>query len=165
MEDFGKKRLKAKGNAFFEGKQLCPMKHFRTKNLVKYSMFVKPGDIVQVVKGKDTGKVTEVFKVFPYWNRVLCWGVNLCIKNVRPMREEEVGQRVQVEAPFDATWLKHYSKKEGVAGNLGIRFEKGEDGIVRRIRYNKATGEEIPNRRPRKWIPLADRDESDEDDE
>ena len=61
-----------------------------------------PGDTVQVMKGKDKGKaearisaavltlsqtwlqVTEVLRIFPKWNKILCLGVNYCIKHVRP---------------------------------------------------------------------------------
>jgi len=124
-------------------------------------MHVVPGDTVMVMKGKDKGKVTQVLKVYRKWNKVLCLGVNLCIKHVRPQREDEVGQRVQCEAPLSATSVMHYSKKEGVVGRYGVRFElgKNDDGTecVKRIRYNKATGEEIPDVKPPKWVPVLDR--------
>lgn len=123
-------------------------------------MHVKPGDTVQVMKGKDVGKVTKVIRVFPKWNKVLCLGVNFCIKHVRPMREDEIGQRVQVEAPMSATMVMHYSEKEGTVGNLGIRYEtiKGKNGPkIVKVRFNKATGEEIPKQAAPKWIPVLDR--------
>lgn len=109
-----------------------------------------------VMKGKDAGKVTTVLKTYNKWRKVLCLGVNYCIKHVRPSREDEVGQRVQVEAPMMADTVMHYSEKENVAGNLGIRFEKRDDKYVK-VRYNKATGEEIPERKPPQWVPVLER--------
>merc|ERR550514_2276829 len=113
-------------------------------------MHVKKGDIVKVVQGKDKGKVTEVIKVWPKWNKILCLGANYCIKHVRPTREDEVGQRVQVEAPMHSSCVMHYSAKYDACGFLGIRYEKqkvdwsDEEQYVK-VRYNKATGEAIPD--------------------
>jgi len=135
----------------------------KTNKPIRYPMHVRPGDIIQVQKGKDAGKVAEVWKIYSKWNKVTCIGVNYCIKHVRPMRQDEVGQRVQVEAPMHASNVMHYSEKEGVAGLLGIKYEMTEDGTVKKIRYNKATNEEIPDRRRPKWTPVLERD--DEDDE
>ena len=125
-----------------------------------------PGDMVQVMKGKDAGKVTEVLRVYPKWNKILCLGVNYCIKHVRPQREDEVGQRVQVEAPMHASCVMHYDPEEKLAGHLGIRFVKktrqGRD-IVKKVRYNKSTGNAIPLRKPKTWVPVLDREAEDED--
>lgn len=161
MGSRGKRRTRAGKKPFFRGRQVAVRVNFKTNKPIRYRMHVKPGDTVQIVKGKDAGKVTKVMRVFPKWNMVLCLGINFCIKHVRPMREDEVGQRVQVEAPFSATNVMHYSEKEGVAGNLGIRYEtrttkSGKEKLTK-IRYNKATGEEIPKQRAPKWIPVLDR--------
>lgn len=129
-----------------------------------YRQHVKRGDIVQVIKGKDKGKVTQVLRTYPKWNKILCLGVNYCIKHVRPTREDEVGQRVQVEAPMHVTCVMHYSKKEKVTSMLGIKFVKDGDGM-RKVRYLKATGEIIPKKIPPKWVPVLERPDTDPDDE
>lgn len=158
----GKKRsVCGLGRFFLGGKQISVRVNWRTNKATKYRMHVKAGDVVQVIRGKDRGKVTTVLRTYSKWNKILCLGVNYNIKHVRPMREEEVGQRVQVEAPMSATRVMHYSEKEGVVGYLGIRYEQytKEDGTIdfKKVRYNKATGEEIPKRDPPKWIPVLDR--------
>mmetsp|Transcript_74905 Transcript_74905/g.162006 ORF Transcript_74905/g.162006 Transcript_74905/m.162006 type:complete len:270 (+) Transcript_74905:58-867(+) len=159
----GKRRQTAGRKAFWRGRQVSVRVNFKTNKPIKYRMHVKEGDTVQVVKGKDAGTVTKVIKVYPKFNKILCLGVNFCIHHVRPQREDEVGQRVQVEAPMSATNVMHYSEKESVAGHLGIRYEtikakSGQDKLVK-VRYNKATGETIPKRRAAKWIPVLDREE------
>ncbi|CAE7948007.1 rplX [Symbiodinium sp. KB8] len=162
-----KRRMRAgRMRPIYKGRQLAVRVNPKTNKPVRYKMHVMPGDTVQVMKGKDAGKVTEVLRIYPKWNKILCLGVNYCIKHVRPQREDEVGQRVQVEAPMHSSWVMHYDEDEEVAGLLGVRFKKKtfKDGteIVKKVRYNKSTGNEIPVRAPSRWIPVLDRVE-DED--
>lgn len=162
MGSRGARRMRAgRKRPVFRGVQIMVRVNPHTNKPVKHRMHVKPGDTVQVVKGKDKGKVTTVLKVFPKWNKILCLGVNYCIKHVRPMRDEEVGQRVQVEAPFHSSCVMHYSETQGVVGNLGIRCivkkQKSGDMRVVKVRYNKATGEDIPRKIPPKWVPVLER--------
>lgn len=151
------KRRQRKGRSPFYGRrQIAVRVNRKTNKPIHYKMHVIPGDTVQVIKGKDAGKVTTVLKVYKKWNRILCLGVNFCIKHVRPQRDDQVGQRVQVEAPMHSSNVMHYSEKEGVVGNLGIRFEE-IDGVMRKIRYNKATGERIEYKEPPAWVPVLER--------
>lgn len=147
----------ANGRAFYKGRQVAVRVNERTNKPIHYQMHVKPGDTVMVMKGKDAGKVTTVLRTYTKWNKILCLGVNYCIKHVRPEREDQVGQRVQVEAPMPAANVMHYSEKEGVPGLLGIKFEKNEDGYYEKVRFNKATGEVIPKKEAPKWVPVLDR--------
>jgi len=161
-----KRRIRAgRKRPIFNGRQLAVRVNPATNKPVRYKMHVMPGDIVQVMKGKDKGKVTEVLRIFPKWNKILCLGVNYCIKHVRPQREDEVGQRVQVEAPFHSSWVMHYDEEAEVAGLLGVRFQKRtikDVEIVKKVRYNKSSGNEIPVRVASRWVPVLDRVE-DED--
>eukprot|EP00419_Tripos_fusus_P023644 CAMPEP_0172726840 /NCGR_PEP_ID=MMETSP1074-20121228/91341_1 /TAXON_ID=2916 /ORGANISM="Ceratium fusus, Strain PA161109" /LENGTH=264 /DNA_ID=CAMNT_0013553937 /DNA_START=74 /DNA_END=868 /DNA_ORIENTATION=+ len=160
-----RRTMAGKHRWFWKGRQVRVRTNPVNGKPVRYRMHVRAGDTVQVVKGKDAGKVATVWKVWTKWEKVTCIGVNYCIKHVRPMRQDEVGQRVQVEAPMHASNVMHYSEAEGVAGYLGIKYDLKEDGKVRKIRYNKATNEEIPYRRAPKWVPVLEREEDDVDDE
>jgi len=131
--------------------------NWKTNKAVMYRMHVRPGDKVMIMKGKDKGKVTQVMRIYPKWNMVLCLGVNVSFKDVRPRREDEVGQRVECEDPIHSSWVMHYCEKEQVPGRLGIRYEKKANGI-RKVRYNKASGEPIPTYKKPVWIPVLDRD-------
>eukprot|EP00929_Paragymnodinium_shiwhaense_P043867 TRINITY_DN2252_c0_g2_i3.p2 TRINITY_DN2252_c0_g2~~TRINITY_DN2252_c0_g2_i3.p2 ORF type:complete len:324 (+),score=85.42 TRINITY_DN2252_c0_g2_i3:101-973(+) len=151
------RRVANNGAAFYGKRQIAVRVNKNTNKPIFYRMHVKAGDVVQVCKGKDKGKVSTVLRVFRKWNRVLCLGVNYCIKHVRPQREDEVGQRVQVEAPMHSSNVMHYSEEQGVAGYLGIRYVE-EDGKIVKQRYNKATSETIPRRKAPEWVPVLERE-------
>jgi len=151
-----KRRTAAGTRAFFKGRQLSVRVNKKTNKAITFKMHVRTGDTVQVMKGKDAGKVTTVLKIYKKWNRVLCLGVNFCIKHVRPQREDQVGQRVQVEAAMHSSNVMHYSEKENAVGNLGYRYEEIE-GKTRKVRYNKATGETIEDKKAPEWVPVLER--------
>mmetsp|Transcript_66396 Transcript_66396/g.158877 ORF Transcript_66396/g.158877 Transcript_66396/m.158877 type:complete len:167 (-) Transcript_66396:97-597(-) len=138
----------------------------RTKKVIDYTMHVQPGDVVQVMKGRDAGLVTQVIDTYPAWNQVLCLNANFKVKHVRATRPDDEGQRVRVEHPFHAANVMHYSEDKEVASFLGMRYEE-IDGEIKKVRYLKATGEEVPDRKAPVWTPLDERDDDDfdEDDE
>ncbi|MFN7522637.1 MAG: KOW motif-containing protein, partial [Aphanizomenon sp.] len=49
----------------------------RPQPKVFHKMHVKTGDTVQVIAGKDKGKVGEVIKALPQLSKVLVKGVNI----------------------------------------------------------------------------------------
>lgn len=63
-------------------------------------MKIRKGDTVQIISGKDKGKRGRVLKVFPKRNKLIIEGLNLLYKHVRPKREREKGQRIQIPAPL-----------------------------------------------------------------
>lgn len=156
MNPKGQRKGAAGRRAFLRGRQVQVRVNKRTKKAYCYRMHVKPGDTVMVMKGKDAGKVTQVLRIFPKWNRILCLGVNFCIKHVRPKKEDEVGQRVQVEAAFHVSCVQHYSSAQEATGLLGVKFIE-ENGEYTKVRYNKSTGEIIPNTPAPEWVPVLER--------
>ncbi len=104
-----------------------------------YKMHVKKGDTVQVIAGKDKGKVGEVLQAIPKESRVIVKGVNVRTKHVKPRQEGESGQIVTGEAPIHSSNVMLYSEKEKVASRVCYTFT--EDG--RKVRKLKKTGEII----------------------
>jgi large subunit ribosomal protein L24 len=102
-------------------------------------MHVKTGDTVQVITGKDKGKVGEVLKTFPKESRVIVKGVNIQTKHVKPQQEGESGQIVTREAPIHSSNVMLYSEKQKVASRVCYTFNA--DG--RKVRMLKKTGEVI----------------------
>ncbi|NJL01196.1 MAG: 50S ribosomal protein L24 [Spirulinaceae cyanobacterium SM2_1_0] len=102
-------------------------------------MHVKKGDTVQVIAGRDKGKVGEILRALPRGSKVIVAGVNIKTKHVKPMREGEKGQIQTFEAPIHSSNVMLYSKKEQVASRVGYTFT--EDG--RKVRMLKKTGEII----------------------
>jgi large subunit ribosomal protein L24 len=105
----------------------------------RHKMHVKRGDQVQVISGRDKGKVGEVMKTFPKSSKVIVKGVNVKTKHVKPQQEGESGQISTFEAPIHSSNVMLYSEKEKVASRVAYTFT--EDG--KKVRTLKKTGEII----------------------
>ena len=105
----------------------------------RYKMHVKKGDTVQVISGRDKGKVGEVIKTLPRESKVVIQGVNVRTKHVKPQQEGESGQISTFEAPIHSSKVMLYSTKEKVASRVSYTFT--EEG--RKVRMLKKTGEII----------------------
>jgi large subunit ribosomal protein L24 len=106
---------------------------------IRYKMHVKKGDTVQVITGKEKGKVGEILKTFPKSSKVLVKGVNVITKHVKPQREGESGQIINTEAPIHSSNVMLYSNKQKVASRICYTYNS--EG--RKVRMLKKTGEII----------------------
>jgi large subunit ribosomal protein L24 len=105
----------------------------------RYAMHVKKGDTVQVISGRDKGKVGTIEKVFPKTSTVIVKGVNIKTKHVKPQRDGESGQINTFEGPIHSSNVMLYSDKEKVASR--VSYVLNDDG--RKVRKLKKTGEII----------------------
>ncbi len=105
----------------------------------RYKMHVKTGDTVQVIAGKDKGKVGEIVQTLPKRSAVIVKGVNIKTKHVKPQQEGESGRIVTMEAPIHSSNVMLYSTKQNVASRICYTFN--EQG--RKVRMLKKTGEII----------------------
>lgn len=64
-------------------------------------MKIKKGDIVKILSGKDRGKTGKVIRLFPKKKRVMVEGINVYKKHVRPKRQNEKGEIVEVARPIN----------------------------------------------------------------
>jgi large subunit ribosomal protein L24 len=104
-----------------------------------YKMHVKKGDTVQVISGRDKGKVGEILKTIPKLSQVVVKGVNVKTKHVKPQQEGESGQIATYEGPIHSSNVMLYSSKEKVASRICYTFTA--EG--RKVRMLKKTGEII----------------------
>lgn len=111
----------------------------QAKSKSKVRMHVKSGDTVQVVAGRDKGKVGEVLKVIPKASQVIVKGANIRTRHMKPQQDGESGQIITEEAPIHSSNVMLYSEKEKVASRVGYTFT--EDG--KKVRVLKKTGEVI----------------------
>jgi large subunit ribosomal protein L24 len=109
------------------------------KQPVRFKMHVKKGDTIQVISGRDKGKVGEISRVNPKTSQVIVEGVNVRTKHVKPKQEGESGQIITFEAPIHSSNVMLYSTKEKTVSRLCYTFT--EDG--RKVRMLKKTGEII----------------------
>lgn len=103
----------------------------------RYKMHVRAGDTVQVVSGREKGKVGEVVKAIPKTSQVIVKGINFRTKHVKPQQEGESGQITTYEAPIHSSNVMLYSSKEKVASR--VCYTVNSDG--RKVRMLKKTGE------------------------
>lgn len=99
-------------------------------------MFVKKGDKVKVITGKDKGKEGVVTQVFPKNNKVIVEGVNIVKKHSKPTSASPQGGIVETEAPIQASNVMLIDPSTGEATRVGYKFENGE-----KVRYAKKSGE------------------------
>lgn len=111
----------------------------KTNQAQRYKMHVKTGDTVQVIAGKDKGKVGEIVQTLPKLSKVIIKGVNIKTKHVKPQQEGESGRIVTMEAPIHSSNVMLYSTKQNVASRICYTFN--EQG--RKVRMLKKTGEII----------------------
>ena len=104
-----------------------------------FKMHVKSGDTVQVIAGKDKGKVGEIVKAFPQLSKVVVKGVNIKTKHVKPQQEGESGRIITQEFPIHSSNVMLYSTKQNVASRICYTFTS--EG--KKVRMLKKTGEII----------------------
>ncbi|GBF79903.1 50S ribosomal protein L24 [Aphanothece sacrum] len=115
------------------------MSNKKSETPKRYKMHVKKGDTVQVIAGRDKGKVGEILKTIPKTSQVVIQGVNIKTKHVKPQQEGESGQITTVEGPIHSSNVMLYSTKEKVVSRICYTFT--EEG--RKVRMLKKTGEII----------------------
>ncbi|MFB2878094.1 50S ribosomal protein L24 [Floridanema aerugineum] len=106
---------------------------------VRYKLHVKKGDTVQVISGKDKGKVGEILRAIPEESQVVVQGVNIRTKHVKPQQEGESGRIITFEAPIHSSNVMHYSTKQNVASRICYTFNEAG----KKVRKLKKTGEII----------------------
>lgn len=103
-----------------------------------HKLKIKKGDKVQVITGKNKGRVGDVIKIFPSENRVIVSGVNLAKKHTKPNQTSE-GGIVQKELPIHVSNVSHVDPKTNEITKVG--YKTLEDG--KKVRFAKKSGEII----------------------
>jgi large subunit ribosomal protein L24 len=101
-------------------------------------MYLKKGDKVIVIAGKDKGKTGEIQKVDPKSNRVVVEGVNLRKKNKKPTQNNPEGSQIEIYAPIDASNVMIVDPKTKKPTRIGHKVVKGK-----KVRIAKASGTEL----------------------
>ncbi len=102
-------------------------------------MFVKKGDKVIVIAGKNKGSVGQVLAVLPKENRVIVEGVQVVKRHTKPNQNNPDGGIIEKEASIHASNVALVDPKSGKATRIGHKFL--EDGT--KVRYAKKSGEVI----------------------
>ena len=101
-------------------------------------MKIKQGDTVLVTAGKSKGKLGKVMRVYRKTNRITVEKVNLRTRHIR-RTPAQAGQKIQYEAPFDASNVMLVCPSCKKATRVGYRVPK--DG--KKIRICKKCNESV----------------------
>ena len=115
----------------------APRKKSFIEPVVKWK--VLRGDQVQVMVGKDKGKVGNVLRVDRKHNRVVVEGANLVTKHIKATKQHP-GARVTKESGLHYSNVAVLDPVSGEPCRVGFRF--AEDGS--KVRVNKRTGAVVP---------------------
>ena len=67
--------------------------------------FLKVNDQVEVITGKDKGRVGKILRIYTKTNRALVERVNMIKRHTKPTAEGQQGQIVEKEAPIHVSNL------------------------------------------------------------
>ena len=98
-------------------------------------MYLKKGDKVIVIAGRDKGKTGTIQKVIPELNRVVVEGVNVRKKHQKPTQANPEGSIVEVYAPIDASNVMLEDPKTKKPTRIGHKEVKGK-----KVRFAKKSG-------------------------
>ena len=85
---------------------------------------IKQGDLVQAIKGKDSGKKGKVLQILSDKGRAIVEGINLAKKHRRKTREDQQGGIVSIESPISLANLMHFCKHCNRPTRIGFTILK-----------------------------------------
>jgi len=90
-------------------------------------MKIHKGDNVIMVRGKDAGKKGKVLDVFTENNKVVVEGLNLVKRHLRPKKQGQKGQIIEVPRKVDASSVQIICSKCNKKSRVGYLIkESGE---------------------------------------
>jgi len=102
-------------------------------------MYIKKGDIVQVMCGDDKGKRGRVLEVLPDKGKVVVEGINRVYKHLRKSQRNPQGGRLSKEMPVDVSNVQLIDPQSNQPTRVGVRYL--DDG--RKELYAKRSGAAI----------------------
>jgi len=84
-------------------------------------MKIRKNDQVKMMIGRSKGKTGKVLRVFPDESKIIVEGLSLVKKHVRPRKEGEKGQRVEVPGKVNISNVMLVCTKCGKATRVGFK--------------------------------------------
>ncbi|WP_304248668.1 50S ribosomal protein L24 [Limosilactobacillus gastricus] len=101
-------------------------------------MFLKTGDKVRVIAGKDKGQEGTVKKTLASENRVIVEGVNVVKKHQKPSNVNPNGGIIDQEAPINASNVMLHDPSTNEPTRVGYQVVDGK-----KVRVAKKSGQQI----------------------
>jgi len=87
-------------------------------------MKIRKADNVAIITGKDRGKTGKVIKVLLSLDKVVVEGANLRKKHVRPRKQGQKGQVVQLPGPIDVSNVAVICPACGQRTKVSFKFKE-----------------------------------------
>ena len=107
--------------------------------MAKGQTYLKKDDQVEVIAGKDKGRVGKILKVFPNKGRALVERINMVKRHTKGTEMNQQGQIVHKEASIHVSNLQLICPECTKTGRVGNKLL--EDGT--KVRFCKSCGESI----------------------
>lgn len=104
--------------------------------------YLKKDDQVEVIAGKDKGRVGKVLKVVPEDNQAIVERINMIKRHTKPTEMNQQGQIVEKEAPIHVSNLQLICPECTKTGRVGKKIL--DDGT--KVRFCKSCGESIESK-------------------
>jgi len=101
-------------------------------------MKIIKGDKVQIMAGKDKGKIATVLKAILKEEKLIVEGVNIVKKHIKPNAVSKEGGIVSIEKPIHVSNVMYYSDKHKRPVRIGYTIVDGK-----KFRSIKPSGELI----------------------
>ncbi len=88
-------------------------------------MKIRKNDTILIKIGKDKGKKAKVLKVFSESAMILAENVNLAKKHVKPKKQGEKGQIIEMPRPFAVSRAMLVCPNCGQAARVGYKITEG----------------------------------------
>ncbi len=104
--------------------------------------YLKKDDQVEVIAGKDKGRVGKILRVLPEKNKAVVERINMIKRHTKPTEMHQQGQIVEREAPIHVSNLQLICPECTESGRIGKK--RLDDGS--KVRYCKSCGESIESK-------------------
>ncbi|TPR40894.1 50S ribosomal protein L24 [Apilactobacillus micheneri] len=101
-------------------------------------MFIKTGDKVRVISGKDKGKEGTVTKTISSQNRVIVEGINIVKKHQKASQSNPQGGINDIEAPIHVSNVMLIDPSTNEPTKVGFKIENGK-----KVRISKKSNKSI----------------------
>ncbi len=110
--------------------------------MAKGRNYLKADDQVEVIAGKDKGRVGKVLKVFPADSKATVERINMIKRHTKAQDPSQQGQIAEREAPIHVSNLQLICPECAQTGRVGRKVL--EDGT--KVRFCKKCGESIESK-------------------
>ena len=82
----------------------------KKKTNVPLKLHVKIGEKVQIISGKDKGKIGRIKKILKHKNKLVIEGINIGTKHIKPTRAGQSGEIKRLEFPIHSSNVSIYEE-------------------------------------------------------